>query len=115
MIQTLKDLNQVAGIKGSMVVSQDGIVIATALGRDLEEETVAAVSSAMIKSSRNALARLDQDGFERFVLTSSWGRIVFKDIQIAYLVVITSPNIKLDVILLEIDSAAGRIRHRRVD
>jgi predicted regulator of Ras-like GTPase activity (Roadblock/LC7/MglB family) len=115
MIELLKDLNQVAGVKGSMVVTQDGIVVNAALGRDLEEETVAAVSSTMIKSSRRALEQLGQERFARFVLTSSWGRMVFVDIDIAYLVVITSPGIKLDVILIEIDSAAYRIKHRRVD
>ena len=115
MIAVLKDLNQVAGVKGSMVVTQDGIVVDAALGHDLEQETVAAVSSAMIKSSRRALENLEHETFSRFVLTSSWGRLVFVDIEIAYLVVITSPNIKLDVILIEIDSAAYRIRHRRAE
>lgn len=115
LIGVLRDLNEVAGVKGSMVVTQDGIVVDAALGRDLEQETVAAVSSAMIQASRRALETLGHEGFARFVLTSSWGRLVFVDLEIAYLVVITSPNIKLDVILIEIDSAAYRIRHRRAE
>lgn len=113
MRELLEGLNLVAGVKGSMVVTQDGMVVTAELGRDLEEETVAAVSSSMIQTSRRALARLDHKGFTRFILTSSWGRMVFVDIEIAFLVVITYPNIKLDAILIEIDSTAYRIRHRR--
>ena len=67
------------------------------------------------RRSRRSLEKLGQAGFSRFVLTSSWGRMVFVDLEIAYLVVITSPNLKLDAILLEIDSAAYRIRNRRAD
>lgn len=115
MIRLLRDLNEVAGVKGSMVVAQDGIVIASALGHDLEEETVAAVSSAMIKSSRQALRSIGHDGFERFILTSSWGRMVYVDLEMAYLVVITSPNIKLGAIMIEIRSTAYRIKNRRAD
>lgn len=113
MKEILQDLNQVAGVKGSMVVTQDGIVVAAALGNDLEEETVAAVSSHMILTSKRALERLGQRPFTRCILTSSWGRMVLVDLEIAFLVAITSQNIKLDVILIEIDSTAYRIRHRR--
>jgi predicted regulator of Ras-like GTPase activity (Roadblock/LC7/MglB family) len=113
--ELLSNLNQVAGVKGSMVVTQGGMIVCAKLGQELQQETVAAVSSAMIKSAREGLTQLGHDSFARFILTSSWGRMVFVDIEIAYLVVITSPNIKLDVILIEIDSTAYRIRNRRVD
>ena len=52
MIEILNDLNKVAGVKGCMVVTQDGIVVNAALGSDLDQEAVAAVSSALIKSAR---------------------------------------------------------------
>ena len=115
MLDILNDLNEVAGVKGCMVVTPDGIVVHSALGNDLEQETVAAVSSQMIQSARRAMERLGHKSFTRFILTSSWGRMVFVDLEIAYLVVITSQNIKLDVILIEIDSTAYKIRHRRAD
>lgn len=115
MIEILEDLNKVAGVKGSMLVTQDGIVVHAALGSDLDQEAVAAVSSALIKSARNAQEKLGYKSFKRFVQVSSWGRMVFVDIEIAYLVVITSQNIKLDVIVVEIDSAARRVKSRRVD
>jgi len=115
VIEILQDLNKVAGVKGCMVVTQDGIVVASALGSDLDQEAVAAVSSSLIQASRRAVEKLGHKMFRRFVQVSSWGRMVFIDIEIAYLVVITSQNIKLDVIVMEIDSTARRIRTRRAD
>lgn len=115
MIEILNDLNRVAGVKGCMVVTQDGIVVSSALGSDLDQEAVAAVSSALIKAAREAMEKLGHKMFKRFVQVSSWGRMVFVDLEIAYLVVITSQNIKLDVIVVEIDSTARRIRTRRAD
>lgn len=115
MIEILQDLNQVAGVKGSMVVTQDGIVVSSALGQDLDQETVAAVSSALIQTARNSLEAIGHKMFKRFIQVCSWGRMVFVDLEIAYLVVITSQSVKLDVIVLEIDSTARRIRTRRAD
>ncbi len=115
MLKLLEGLNEVAGIMGSMVVTDDGIVVSAALGDTLEEATVAAVSSSMISSSKRALGVLGHEDFTRFVVTSTWGRMVFVDIQIAFLIVITFPNIELDAILIEIESAAYRIRNRRAD
>ena len=115
MIEILKDLNQVAGVKGCMVVTQDGIVVSAQLGHDLDQEAVAAVSSQMIRTARGGMEAIGMKPFKRFVQVCSWGRMVFVDLEIAYLVVITSQNIKLDVIVMEIDSTARRIRTRRAD
>ena len=115
MIEILDDLNKVAGVKGCMVVTQDGIVVSAALGSDLDQEAVAAVSSSLIKAARNAMEAVGMKPFKRFVQVCSWGRMVFVDLEIAYLVVITSQNIKLDVIVMEIDSSARRIKTRRAD
>lgn len=115
MIEILNDLNKVAGVKGCMVVTQDGIVVNSALGSDLDQEAVAAVSSSLIMAAKRAFDKLGIKQFKRFIQVSSWGRMVFVDIEIAYLVVITTQNIKLDVIVMEIDSTARRIRSRRAD
>jgi len=115
MKNILKDLNRVAGIKGSMVVTEDGMVVASALGPDLETENVAAISSQMIRSVRRSLDRMGVESFGRYMLSATHGRIVFVNLEVGYLVVIAHQNIKLDVILIEIDSAKYRITHRRPD
>lgn len=114
MQDILEQLNQVAGIKGSMVVTKDGVVVSEALGPDLDTATVAAVSSHMIQVAARSLEALDRGMFERFTLTSAHGRMVFVDLDVGYLVVITKMEMKLGQLLIEVDSAARRIRPKKV-
>jgi predicted regulator of Ras-like GTPase activity (Roadblock/LC7/MglB family) len=109
MQEILDRLNQVAGIKGSMVVTPAGWVVTDALGPELEQDTVAAISSHMVKSSRLMLESLDRGDFNRFTLTSRHGRMIFVSLKNGYLVVITKMDIRFGDILIEIDSAARRI------
>lgn len=114
MQEILQQLNQVAGIKGSMVVTKEGVVVSEALGPDLDTNTVAAVSSHMIQVAGRSLQTLDRGMFERFTLTSAHGRMVFVDLDVGYLVVITKMEMKLGQLLIEVDSAARRIRPKKV-
>lgn len=116
MERILTELNQVAGVKGSMVVTKDGVVVAESLGPDLNKENVAAVSSHMIQVSERSLDGLGRGMFERFALTSAHGRMVFVNLDVGYLVVITRMEMKLGQVLIEVDSAARKIRQlsRRV-
>jgi predicted regulator of Ras-like GTPase activity (Roadblock/LC7/MglB family) len=116
MEKILEELNQVAGVKGSMVVTKDGVVVAEALGPDLQKEVVAAVSSHMIQVGERGLEELGRGMFERFVLTSAHGRMVFVNLDVGYLVVIIKMEMKLGQVLIEVESAARKIRglNRRI-
>lgn len=116
MEKILEELNQVAGVKGSMVVTKDGVVVAEALGPDLQKDVVAAVSSHMIQVSERGLEELGRGMFERFVLTSAHGRMVFVNLDVGYLVVIIKMEMKLGQVLIEVESAARKIRglNRRI-
>jgi predicted regulator of Ras-like GTPase activity (Roadblock/LC7/MglB family) len=110
MQRILADLNQVAGVKGSMVVTKEGVVVAEALGPDLEKENVAAVSSHVIQISERGLSSLGREPFEQFTMTSAHGRMVFVNLDVGYLVVITKMEMRLEQVLIEVESAARKIR-----
>ena len=111
MRRILQQLNREVGVKGSMVVSPDGLVIMAELGEDLDHEVVAAVVSNTISSTKRALNLLGAQRFERFILISAHGRMVFVDIELACLIVVTDKDMNIDFTLLEIDGAAHRIRN----
>jgi predicted regulator of Ras-like GTPase activity (Roadblock/LC7/MglB family) len=117
MRQILTELNQEVGIKGSMVVTPDGIVAEAVLGPTQSRDLVAAIVSSTVISVKNALVKLgtdlpaDQAGtFAKFILESSFGKMVFVDAGIAYLVVILDKGINLDVTMIAISAAAHRIK-----
>ena len=47
MYQILEELNKTSGITGSMIVGNDGIVIASDLDTSFEDETVGALAAAI--------------------------------------------------------------------
>ncbi len=106
----LDKLKEVVGIRGSMVVTGDGIVIASRLGHDLEEERVAAMASSVIRGTQSALETLGQGKFNRYVLTAVHGKMVFVDVGPAFVVVLTEKNINLEATLLDIDAAARKVK-----
>jgi predicted regulator of Ras-like GTPase activity (Roadblock/LC7/MglB family) len=110
MNEILSELNCEVGVKGSMVVTQDGIVVSSELGPGLSADVVAAVASGAIQTINQNLNKLGQPNLSKFVLEAGFGKIVFIDIGIAYLVVLLDQRINMDVTLIAISAAAYRIR-----
>jgi len=113
MKEILLKLNENPGIRGSMVMTQDGIVAAAALGPDLEEEVVAALSSTLLTAVKRAVHEVTpEEDVTAFVLMATDGKLVFLDLDNAYLVVVTKRDLELNTTMVEIESAGKRIRTR---
>ena len=112
MKDLLTQLNDVPCVQGSMVITDDGIMVAASLGPNLEEDAVAALSSSILMTLRRSLEPFCERIPEELVLTASKGKLVFLGIGNAYLVVVTKKNLKLESDLVEIRSMARKIRHR---
>lgn len=115
MKNVLEELNQEVGIKGTMVITPDGIMVATALGPDLEEELVAAIVSSVLVAVNRALGQMKaQDGPNSCVLTASAGKIMFYDMGNSFLVVVADSSLRLDTSIIAIRGAMFRLKNRRV-
>ena len=111
MRRILKQLNDVVRVKGSAIVTKDGMVIASHLSRQLEEDVVAAMAASVILRTRRALEAHGLRHFARFTLVASHGKMVFTDTGPAFLVVVMDRNVELGPVDIEIESAAMRIRN----
>ena len=94
-----------------MIVTSEGIVVASIL-RDLEEDRVAAMASSVIQEVQRCFQKLNMGQFNQFILTSAHGKMVFFDIGVAFLVVVTDKGINLDHTLIEVRGAAFKIKSR---
>ena len=110
MREVLSQLNSIPGIKGSLVVSPDGIVIATELSTELDDDTTAALVGNVVTQTQRLLQVGRYADMETMVLTASRGKIVTCNLTNCHLVAVTNQFINLDVTLLEIKSAAKKIR-----
>ena len=115
MKKILEELNKEVGIKGSMVITPDGFMVAADLGPDLDEELVAAIVSSVLVSIRKSLDRIQApDEIKSCILHASAGKIMFYDVGATYLVVVADTQIELANSDIAIRSALHRIQNRRV-
>ena len=77
MKDLLVALNQVPCVQGSMVITDDGIMVAAALGDGLDEDTVAALSSSLVMTLKRSLKPFCEEIPDEIVLTASEGKLVF--------------------------------------
>ena len=110
MRRILKQLNEHAGIRGSIVVTHDGMVVASCLDQRLNEEKVAAMASTVISSVRRSLKGNGLSKFHRLTLKAGYGKLVFRDTGIAYLVVVMDRNFDPGPTEIEVESARMRIK-----
>ena len=110
MRDVLQHLNSIAGIKGSLVVTPDGIVVISELSNELDEDTTAAYLGNMVTQSLQMLNESGYETLDRMILKASRGKIVIENLDNCLLVVVTNQFIKIDLTVLEIASAAKRIR-----
>jgi predicted regulator of Ras-like GTPase activity (Roadblock/LC7/MglB family) len=111
MLDVLRQLNREVGVKGSIILTRDGIVVASELGHGLQQETVAAIASAVVQSFNRTLLALQETPFSKFIFTAAHGRMVFVATGEAYLAVVLDKDIKIDVTMLSIEGAARRINN----
>ncbi len=110
MYQILEDLNKTSGITGSMIVGNDGIVIASDLGTSLEEDTVGALAASITSNIQKSLDRLQQTPLSQVTIEAATGKLFFSDAGIGILVVTAEKDVNIGLIRLEIKNALSRIR-----
>lgn len=110
MLDVLKELKERVGIRGALVMSDDGVVVASDLCDGLQPDSVAALASAAIVQAARATSRLGLGPAERVTLSARFGRLVFIPLEGLLLVAVTEPGLALDLTMLEIAGPALRIR-----
>ena len=110
MYNILGDLNKTSGVKGSMLVGNDGIIIAADLDSRLEDETVGAMAASIMSNITKALERLKQQDLERVTIEADAGKIFLNDAGVGILAVITEPQVNVGLIRLEIKNAVSQIK-----
>jgi predicted regulator of Ras-like GTPase activity (Roadblock/LC7/MglB family) len=94
-------------IEASAVVSVDGLIIASALPPDIEEDRVSAMSAAMLSLGERISMELKRGSLEQVYIRGSAGLVVLTAIgNEAMLTALAREHAKLGLIFLEIRRAA---------
>ena len=111
MVEELKKL-QISSpdIQASAVVSVDGLIIASALPGNVEEDRVSAMSAAMLSLGERISIELSRGGLDQVYIRGDNGYVMLTSVgQDAVLTVMASVNAKLGLIFLDIKRTADKL------
>lgn len=108
MEHILKRLEGEAWVRGSMIVSDEGMVVVERVAKDLDRDAVAALASDLVTEVGEGLKEASMQPFTRIVLTATAGELVVVGCGSVYLVVIAAAG--SEAFYIEIDSAAQQLR-----
>jgi Uncharacterized distant relative of homeotic protein bithoraxoid, COG2018 len=108
IVQRLKDLQaSTPDIEASALVSVDGLIIASALPRDVEEDRVSAMSAAMLSLGERIASELGRGTMDQVYVHGSNGYVILMTVgQEAVLTVLARENAKLGLVFLDMRRAA---------
>ena len=110
MYDVLSELNKTSGITGSMIVGNDGIVIAADLQETLEDEAVGALAASITSNIQKSLDRLETKPLKQITIEADNSKLFFTDANIGILVVTTEQNVNIGLVRLEIKNALSKLK-----
>jgi predicted regulator of Ras-like GTPase activity (Roadblock/LC7/MglB family) len=111
VVKTLKDLQaSTPDIEASAVVSLDGLIIASALPADVEEDRMAAMSAAMLSLGERTSEELKKGKLNQVFIKGDDGYVVLMNAGTeAVLSVMARKNAKLGLLFLDMKRTAEQI------
>lgn len=103
IVDLLRDLQASSpDIEASAVVSSDGLTIASALPKNVEEDRVAAMSAAMLSLGERIATELSRGALEQVYIKGADGYVLIMSVGYeAVLTALAQENAKLGLILLD--------------
>ena len=112
MQEILIQLNRVRGVGGSLLVSSDGLPMASALREGLDENQLAATVGSLIEHSQSLAKHLNLGNPRHLHTTSEQGSLLLLVAGNGYLVVVIDAQANLTLLQLETKPFIERIAQR---
>ncbi|MFH2040599.1 MAG: roadblock/LC7 domain-containing protein [Chloroflexota bacterium] len=111
MVQRLRTMQAVApDIEASAIVSVDGLIMASALPSEVEEDRVSAMSAAMLSLGERIASELGRGSLEQVFIRGDSGFIVLTSVgDEAVITVLARQDAKLGLVFLEMRRASEDI------
>ncbi len=98
-------------VEACVLISEDGLVIASALPKHIQDMRVAGMSATMLSLGQRASTELERGKLTKVLIQGDNGYVVMLSVgNGTLLLVITTHDAKLGLIFLDMDSAAAEIR-----
>ncbi len=111
MVKLLKELQMTTpDIEASAVVSVDGLIIASALPADVEEDRVSAMSAAMLSLGERIANELHRGTLDQVFVRGEEGYVLLMSVgEEAVLTALARKNAKLGLVFLDMKRTAAEL------
>lgn len=109
MQEVLSELNKTSGITGSMVVGHDGIVIASDLAAQFDNDTIGALASSISSTVTKSLERMDKAPLSQLTIEAEQGKLFISAAPVGYLIVTTEDRVNMGLVRLEMRNAVKQL------
>ena len=106
----LIDLNRTEGLRGSLVVSKEGLIMSQHVPDSFNSDLIGALTTNVITASQKTLEQLGLGVLQAITVEGSEGKTVVMEIGDVMLIVMTEPSVNLGMVKFEIYRAASRVK-----
>jgi predicted regulator of Ras-like GTPase activity (Roadblock/LC7/MglB family) len=108
--ETLRELNTTPGLRGSAIVTTDGVIVAAELATGTDADSFAALVSSLIAQVTANLPKLRLGRLRRAHVAASRSAFALADLGGVYLVAEVERDVEPASLEIELESAATRLR-----
>lgn len=109
-MEILQELVKSVGLEGAVLASADGIPIASALRRGIEEDRIAVISAAALTLGLKIAEEINKGVLEQIIVRSDNGLALINGIgDKAVLTAVADEKVKLGFLMMEVKRAHARI------
>ena len=107
----LGDLKKVGGIEASAVVSRDGLLMVADIPQNINAETFAAMNATMVGAAETMISEIKKGVPDRVIAESENAKVIATGAgSKALLVVMTSSEAGLGLVLVEMEKTVDKIK-----
>ncbi|HUV83626.1 MAG TPA: roadblock/LC7 domain-containing protein [archaeon] len=109
--KVLTNLKNIGGVEASAAASRDGLLMKAIMPKDQHAETFAAMSATMLGAAETATNELGKGMPDRVIVESEHGKLIATGAgPKALLIVLTTADAGLGLILVELEKAAKEVK-----
>lgn len=109
MNDILKRINKIPGVRGTMIIGEDGLLVASDLSGDEDPNALAAVASSVGSTVASATTRMETGEFSRCLLKGSKGSVVLLSVREAILLTLIRKDANMGMVLVELKDASQEL------
>ena len=109
--EPLDDLDDVQGIRGAAVVRRDGLLIASNLGQDIDDDQVGAMTASTVGSGETASDALSMGDVEEVTIESEEGKLIATGAgEEGILAILTESDVNMGLVKVEMEDAVSKVK-----